>query len=43
MSYKDLFKTSASSEPQQPSEKQADKPATPEGPAPANDTKKSKS
>ena len=43
MSYKDIFKPSASSESDKPAEKQADKPDTPEGPAPAKDSEKSKS
>jgi len=43
MSYKDIFKTSASSKPDKPTEKQVGKSETPEGPAPVQDTKKSKS
>ena len=43
MSYKDLFKTSASSDSDKPGDKVADKPGTPESPTPTKEDKKSKS
>jgi len=43
MSYKDIFKTSASSKSDKPAEKQADKPDAPDVPAPTKDSTKSES